>query len=71
MKPKSPEISIWKRLERIISTGIFGTTFEGSPVLPIRSVRPKSPFPFDKIIIPSTAHLYPAYKHDNQTRGGL
>ena len=29
------------------------------------------PFPFDKIVVPSTALLYPAYKNNNQTRGGL
>ena len=33
----------------------------------IRSVGPKCPLPFDKIIFPRTDHLYPAYKHDNQT----
>ena len=27
-----------------------------------RSVGPKCPFPFDKIVVPSTALLYPAYK---------
>ena len=36
-----------------------------------RSVGPKCPFPFDKIVVPSTALLYPAYKNNNQTRGGL
>ena len=34
-------------------------------------VGPKCPLPFDKIIFPRTADLYPAYKHDNQTRGGF
>ena len=34
-------------------------------------VGPKSPFPFDKIVVPSTALLYPAYKNNNQTHGGL
>ena len=28
-------------------------------------------FPFDKIVVPSTALLYPSYKNNNQTRGGL
>ena len=37
----------------------------------IRLVGPKCPLPFDKIIFPRTADLYPAYKHDNQTRGGF
>ena len=31
----------------------------------------KFPFPFDKIVVPSTALLYPAYKNNNQTHGGL
>ena len=35
----------------------------------IRSVRPKCPLPFDKIIFPRTDQLYPAYKHDDQTPG--
>ena len=34
-------------------------------------VGPKCPLPFYKIIFPRTTDLYPAYKHDNQTRGGL
>ena len=33
-----------------------------------QSVRPKCPFPFDKIVVPSTALLYPAYKKNNQTQ---
>ena len=37
----------------------------------IWSVGPKCPLPFDKIIFPRNADLYPAYKHDNQTRGGF
>ena len=36
-----------------------------------RSVRPKCPFPFDKIVVPSTTLLYPAYKNNNQMHGGL
>ena len=31
----------------------------------------KFPFPFDKIVVPSTALLYPAYKNNNQMHGGL
>ena len=34
-------------------------------------VGPKCPLPFYKIIFPRTTDLYPAYKHDNQTRGGF
>ena len=33
--------------------------------------RPECPFPFDKIVVPNTAVLYPAHKNNNQTRGGL
>ena len=33
--------------------------------------RSKCTFPFDQIVVPSTALLYPAYKNNNQTRGGL
>ena len=36
-----------------------------------RSEGPKCPFLFDKIVVPSTSLLYPAYKNNNQTRGGL
>ena len=36
-----------------------------------RPVGPKCPFPFDKIVVPSPALLYPAYKNNNQTCGGL
>ena len=31
--------------------------------------RLKWTFPFDKIVVPSTALLYPAYMNNNQTRG--
>ena len=34
-------------------------------------VGPKCPLPFYKIIFPRTTDLYPAYTHDNQTRGGF
>ena len=55
-------------------TGVFGISFEGSPLRPIWSfwlAGPKCPFPFDKIVVSSTALLYPAYNNNNQTRGGL
>ena len=64
----------WNGPFRFGPTGIFGTSFEGGPLWPVwsfRSVGPKCPFPFDKIVVPSTALLYPAYKNNNQTRGGL
>ena len=35
-----------------------------------RSVGPKCSFLFDNIVVPSTALLYPAYKNNNETRGG-
>ena len=55
-------------------TGILGTSFEGGPLGLVRlscSVGPKCPFPFDKIVIPSTALLYPPYKNNNKMRWGV
>ena len=55
-------------------TGIFETSFEGGPLCLVglsRSVGQKCLFSFDKIAAPSTALLSPAYKINNQTRGGL
>ena len=55
-------------------TGIFGTSFEVGPLRPVwsfRSVGPKCPFPFGKIVVPSTALLYHANKNNNQTHDGL
>ena len=55
-------------------TAIFLTSFKGGPLWPVwsfRSVGPKCPFPFDKIVVPRIALLYPTYKTNNQTRGGL
>ena len=55
-------------------TRIFETTFESGPLWPVRlsrSVGPKCPFPFDTIVVPRTALLYPTYKNNNQTRGVL
>ena len=40
-------------------------------ILSFRSIGPKCPFPFDKIVFSSTALLRPAYKYNNQTRGGV
>ena len=56
------------------STKWLGTTFERVrfwPVWSFRLVGPKCPFSFDKIVVPSTALLYPSYKNNNQKRGGL
>ena len=55
-------------------TAIFGTSFEGGPLWPIRSFRsvgPKCPFSFDKIVVPSIDLLSPVYKNNNRTRGSL
>ena len=53
---------IWTRPFRFGPPGIFGTNFEGGPLWPVG--RTECLFPFDKIVIP-------AYKNNNQTRGGL
>ena len=63
----------WNGPFRFGPTGIFGTSFEGGPLWPIgsfRSVGPKCPFPFGRIVVNSAALLYPAYKNNNQTRDG-
>ena len=57
----------WNGPFRFVPTGIFGTSFEGGPQWPVwsfRSVEPKCPFPFAKIVVPSTALLYPAYRNN-------
>ena len=62
------------RTFRFGSTGILGTSFEGEPLSPFwsfRSVGPKCPFPFDKIVVPCTALWHPVDKNNNQTLGGL
>ena len=49
-------------------------TVSGGPLWLVRSFRslgPKSPFQFDKIVVPSTSFLFPAYENNNQTHGGL
>ena len=64
----------WNRPFRFGMTGIFRTSFDSGPlwlVWSFRSVGPKCPFPLDKIVVPITALLYPAYKNNNQTHGGL
>ena len=53
-------------------TRIFRTS--GGPLWLVRSFRslgPKSPFQFDKIVVPSTSFLFPADENNNQTHGGL
>jgi len=64
----------WNGPFRLGPTGIFGTSFEGGPLWSVwsfRSVGLKCSFPFDKIVVPSTALLYPACKNNNQARDGL
>ena len=41
------------------------------PLLAVWLVGPKCPFPFDKIVVPSTALIYPASKNNNHTHGDL
>ena len=55
-------------------TAIFGTSFEDGPLWPVwsfRSVAPKCPFAFDKIVVPSIDLLSPADRNNNRTRGSL
>ena len=60
IQPKIPEISVRNQMERTIS------------VLSDRNIWDHlCPSTFDKIVVPSTALLYPSYKNNNQTRGGL
>ena len=71
--PKLRKFRLVHQPFRFGPTGIFGTSFEGGPLRLVwlsRSVGPKCPFPFDKIVVPSTAVLYPSYKN-YQMRGGL
>ena len=71
--PKIREISVRNQIW-FSTTGLFGTTFEGGQLWPVhsfRSVRPKCSFLFDKIVVPSTALLHPAYKNNTQMCGGL
>ena len=61
----------WNRFFWFGPTGIFGTRFEGGPlwlVWSFQSVGLKSPFPFDEMVVTSTALLFPAYKNNNWTR---
>ena len=51
-------LNFWFGLARISDN-----TFEGGPLWTVLLVWLKWPFPFDIIVAPTTAHLYPAYKH--------
>ena len=60
IQPKIPEISVRNQMEGTIS------------VLSDRNIWDHlCPFPFDKIVVSSTALLLLAYKNNNQTRGGF
>ena len=61
IQPKIPEISV--RSDRNIWDHLC--TFTGGSFRPVGSfwsVGPECPFPFDKIVVPSTALFHPAYK---------
>ena len=63
-------ISVWS--DRNIGDQLWRwSTLTGLVISVGWSLGPKCPFPFDKIVVPTTALLYPAYKNKNQTRSGL
>ena len=79
IQPKIPEISVgtWNRTDHL---GLIRPEYLGAALKVVyfdrsgywgRSDRIKCLFRFEKIDVPSTALLYPAYKNDNQARGGL
>ena len=70
IQPKSPEISVGSS-NGTDHFGLVGPEYSG-PALKVvhcdrswsfRSVGPKCRFPFAKIVVPSTALFYPAYKN--------
>ena len=76
--PKVTEISLrnqinWTDHFRSVRPEYFGPPLKGSTLtgLVISVGRTKFPFSLDKIVVPSTALLYPAYKNNNQTLGSL
>ena len=60
----------WNGPFRFGPTGIFGTSLKVVHFDRSRHFG-RSVGPFDKIVVPSTALLHPAYKNNNQTRGSL
>ena len=79
IQPKIPEIS-FSTSTATDNFGLVRPEYSGPAVKVVhsdqfghfgRSVGPKCPFPFDKIVVPSTALLHSAYKNNNQTRSGL
>ena len=75
--PKFQKFRLVRHIERTISVWSdrnIPDQLERCPFWPFRSFRsvgPKCPFPFDTIVVPRTALLYPTYKNNNQTRGFL
>ena len=67
VQPKIPEISARNQMERTISVQC---EYLGPPLKVVLFYQ-SGHFSFDEIVVPSTAHLYYAYKNNNQTRGGL
>ena len=75
IQPKIPEISVGTSK----GTDHFGLVRPEYSRLALKEIHfdrsghfgLKCPFSFDKIVVPSTALLYPAYKNNHQTRGGL
>ena len=69
IQPKIPDISVGT-LNGTDHFGLVQPEYSG-PALKVALFDRSGPFPFGKIVFPSTALLYPAYKNNNQTRGGL
>ena len=67
VQPKIPEISARNQMERTISVQC---EYLGPPLKVVLFYQ-SGHFSFDKIVVPGTAHLYHAYKNNNQTSGGL
>ena len=70
IQPKIPEISVRNGTDQF---GSVRLEYLGTPLKVVHFSRSDRivPFHFDKIVFPSTALLYPPYKDNNQTRGGL
>ena len=78
IQPKYPQVLIRNQMERAISVRSDRNIWDNlwrwfTLTSPLISVGPtRKSFPFDKIVVPSTALLYPACSGNNkQTRGGL
>ena len=76
IQPKSPEFRLVHQMERTISVwsdrNIWDQLWRWSTVIGlVISVDRNVPFQFDKIVVPSTSFLFPAYENNNQTHGGL